>query len=231
MWLRVSFIHPRPCIPTHSSLDSCLRSVDPPPLGPSSASCRWISPRPSLSCSSVISPHPLIATVSWCGQVSCPEVPSYPAGPPHAAGPFWFVTPFLVPANVLPWVFLVRFGVWHLYKILQGHLLTSEWDFSFTPLLCSLLFFLIHWINMCLAWVMPFGLSPFVSLSLMAGVVGGSAPVVCILSRDQASTHLSSLFLWSFLQRPETTQYNGSVIFPQRQITDYKRVKEKKINF
>lgn len=54
--------------------------------------------------------------------------------PPQAVGPFWVVTPLLVPASFLPWVFLIRFGVWHLYKIFQGYFLTSEWDFSLTLL-------------------------------------------------------------------------------------------------
>lgn len=59
--------------------------------------------------------------------------------------------------------------------------------------------------------------APFlcVAVSLMAGAICGSAPVVCTLSWSQASTHPSSLTLWSFLQRPETTQDNGSMIFPK----------------
>lgn len=73
--------------------------------------------------------------------------------------------------------------------------------------------------NLCLAQVMPFGLSSFDWLIVFdGGCCRGSAPLVATLFWDQASTRLCSLSLWLFLQKPETTQDIVSMVFPKDQL-------------
>lgn len=89
---------------------------------------------------------------------------------------------------------------------------------------------LLYSLNSTYVWpkLHPSDLVPLTgSLSLMASAIGGSAPLVCTLSEDQASACLCSLSLWPLFA--ETQGYPGQCQHGsfQRQITNYKRVKEK----
>lgn len=152
--------------------------------------------------------------MTWLGFLSV-VTPFSPNALLHHVGSFWaFVTPFLLPATFIPYLFPVRLCVWHLYKIFQHCLLNSDWDFS----LESLFFCFIHWIQFMSCPSMPFGpsSSDWPTIFSVARCYRWFPCPWHVLCPGTRPLPVSLLFpCWSLLQRPETTQDNVSMVSPK----------------
>lgn len=144
--------------------------------------------------------------------------------PSSCRPPLGLCYPFLVPASFIPCMFVVRLGVWHLYRVFHGCLLNSEWDFS----LESLLFCFIYWSQPMSCPSHALGPSSLGPLSYRWQVLQVVLFLLCTLPWDQASACLSSLSLLA--SSAEGWDYPGHCQhgFSQRQITcKMKEVREK----